>query len=198
MNNLKFREYYDKVKGCYLGKNIGGTLGAPFECYRGVYDIDGFMQDVSSPIPNDDVDLQLVWLAAVEQEGRRIDSHVLAEYWDYYVTAVISEYGTGKNNFNKGIMPPHTGYLRNFNRDSNGAWIRTEIWACLCAGNPMLAATYAYYDSGDPDPPGRVPEGRDPVARRQWGGGPQAGGSLCGLAQAPPVLAGIVAARKPL
>ena len=129
MNNLKFREYYDKVKGCYLGKNIGGTLGAPFECYRGVYDIDGFMQDVSSPIPNDDVDLQLVWLAAVEQEGRRIDSHVLAEYWDYYVTAVISEYGTGKNNFNKGIMPPHTGYLRNFNRDSNGAWIRTEIWA---------------------------------------------------------------------
>ena len=147
MNNLKFREYYDKVKGCYLGKNIGGTLGAPFECYRGVYDIDGFMQDVSSPIPNDDVDLQLVWLAAVEQEGRRIDSHVLAEYWDYYVTAVISEYGTGKNNFNKGIMPPHTGYLRNFNRDSNGACIRTEIWACLCAGNPMLAATYAYYDS---------------------------------------------------
>ena len=147
MNNLKFREYYDKVKGCYLGKNIGGTLGAPFECYRGVYDIDGFMQDVSSPIPNDDVDLQLVWLAAVEQEGRRIDSHVLAEYWDYYVTAVISEYGTGKNNFNKGIMPPHTGYLRNFNRDSNGAWIRTEIWACLCAGNPMLAAPYAYTDS---------------------------------------------------
>ena len=32
----------------------------------------------------------------------------------------------------------------------------------------------------------------------QRGGGPQAGGSLCGLAQAPPVLAGIVAARKPL
>ena len=80
MNNLKFKEYYDKVKGCYLGKNIGGTLGAPFECYRGVYDIDGFMQDVSSPIPNDDVDLQLVWLAAVEQEGKNIDSHVLAEY----------------------------------------------------------------------------------------------------------------------
>lgn len=147
MNNLKFKDYYDKVKGCYLGKNIGGTLGAPFECYRGVYDIDGFMQDVSSPIPNDDVDLQLVWLAAVEQEGKNIDSHVLAEYWDYYVTAVISEYGTGKNNFNKGIMPPHTGYLRNFNRDSNGAWIRTEIWACLCAGNPMLAANYAYYDA---------------------------------------------------
>lgn len=147
MKQLKFKDYYDKVRGCYLGKNIGGTLGAPFECFRGVYDIDGFMQDVSSPIPNDDVDLQLVWLAAVEQEGKNIDSHILCEYWDYYVTAVISEYGTGKNNFNKGILPPHTGYLRNFNRDSNGAWIRTEIWACLCAGNPMLAANYAYYDA---------------------------------------------------
>ena len=24
-------EYVDKVRGCWLGKNIGGTLGAPFE-----------------------------------------------------------------------------------------------------------------------------------------------------------------------
>ena len=147
MKNLTFTEYYDKLKGCYLGKNVGGTLGAPFECYRGVYNVDGFMQDVSMPIPNDDVDLQLVWLSAVEHEGRNVDSHVLAEYWDYYVTAVISEYGTGKNNFNAGIMPPLTGYLRNENRNSNGAWIRAEIWACLCAGNPMLAANYAYYDA---------------------------------------------------
>lgn len=67
--NLDFKTYYDKVKGCYLGKNIGGTLGAPFECYRGVYDIDGFMQDVSNPVPNDDVDLQLVWLAAPNTRG---------------------------------------------------------------------------------------------------------------------------------
>ena len=34
---LTFKEYKDKVKACWLGKNIGGTLGAPFEGYRGVY-----------------------------------------------------------------------------------------------------------------------------------------------------------------
>ena len=34
---LDFKTYSDKVRGCYTGKNIGGTLGAPFECYRGVY-----------------------------------------------------------------------------------------------------------------------------------------------------------------
>ncbi len=144
---IDYKTYCDKVRGCYIGKNVGGTLGAPFECYRGVYDIDDFMQDVSSPVPNDDVDLQLVWLAAIEHEGKNIDSHTLAQYWQNYVAAVISEYGTGANNYRMGIAPPLSGHLRNENRDSNGAWIRTEIWACLCAGNPALAANYAYYDA---------------------------------------------------
>ncbi len=144
---LNFNDYKDKVKGCYLGKNIGGTLGAPFECFRGVYDIDFFMQDVSNPVPNDDLDLQFVWLSAIEHEGKNVDSQILAQYWENYVSAVISEYGTGKNNFRNGVYPPLSGYLRNENRESNGAWIRTEIWACLCAGNPALAANYAYYDA---------------------------------------------------
>lgn len=144
---LDFQVYSDKVRGCYTGKNIGGTLGAPFECYRGVYNLDWFMQDISSPIPNDDVDLQLVWLAAVEREGRHIDSHVLAEYWETYVSAQISEYGTSKNNFGVGILPPLSGYLRNENRNSNGAWIRTEIWACLYPGFPELARKYAFEDA---------------------------------------------------
>lgn len=146
MKELTFNEYYDKVLGCYVGKNIGGTLGAPFECFRGLYDIGWFMQDVSKPIPNDDLDLQLVWLRAVEME-KFIDSHVLAEYWNTYISASLAEYGTGKNNFNMGAVPPLSGELRNVNRHSNGAWIRAEIWATLCAGNPALAANYAYYDS---------------------------------------------------
>ena len=150
MNNnqiINYKEYCDKVNGCYWGKTIGGTLGAPFECWRGVYDIDDYMQDISSPVPNDDVDLQLVWLAAVERDGKNIDSHVLAKYWETYVSCGISEYGASKNNYKMGILPPLTGYIRNENRESNGAWIRTEIWACLCAGNPSLAANYAYYDA---------------------------------------------------
>lgn len=62
---LNYIDYKNKVLGCFRGKNIGGTLGAPFECYRGVYDIDFFMQDISRPVPNDDLDLQLVWLSAL-------------------------------------------------------------------------------------------------------------------------------------
>ncbi|MDE6398248.1 MAG: ADP-ribosylglycohydrolase family protein [Clostridiales bacterium] len=144
---LTYKEYANKVKGCFTGKNIGGTLGAPFECWRGVFNVDFFMQDISTPVPNDDLDLQLVWLAAIEREGKNIDSRVLGEYWETYVSSVISEYGAGKNNFAMGVMPPLSGYMHNENRESNGAWIRTEIWACLTAGNPALAANYAYYDA---------------------------------------------------
>lgn len=144
---LDYRTYYDKVLGCYYGKTIGGTLGAPFECYRGVYDVDFYVQDTSKPIPNDDVDLQLVWLRAVELEGRKIDAHILGEYWLTYISASLCEYGSGKNNMKMGIHPPLSGHMNNLNRNSNGAWIRSEIWASLCPANPYLAAKYAYEDS---------------------------------------------------
>ncbi len=144
---LSFQEYYNKVLGCFIGKNIGGTLGAPFEGFRGEYNLTWFMQDVSKPVPNDDLDLQLVWLRAIENEGARVNSQILAEYWNTYISATLCEYGAGKNNFNMGIVPPLSGEMRNELRHSNGAWIRTEIWACVCAGNPALAANYAYFDS---------------------------------------------------
>ena len=145
--NILYADYKDKVLGCLYGKTIGGTLGAPFECYRGVYDVKFYTQDTSKPVPNDDVDLQLVWLRAVELERGRIDSMVLAEYWSTYISASLSEYGTGKNNFRMGIRPPLSGHLRNRNRDSNGAWIRSEIWACLAAGHPDIAVRYALEDA---------------------------------------------------
>ena len=36
---LNFDNYLDKMRGCWNGKNIGGTLGAPFERMRGVFDV---------------------------------------------------------------------------------------------------------------------------------------------------------------
>ena len=35
---LNFDNYLDKIRGCWNGKNIGGTLGAPFEGMRSVFD----------------------------------------------------------------------------------------------------------------------------------------------------------------
>ena len=59
--NISFETYKDKVRGCWLGKNIGGTLGAPLECIRGVYDVDYYLHDLNlGVLPNDDLDLQLI------------------------------------------------------------------------------------------------------------------------------------------
>lgn len=145
--NLTLKDYKNKVLGCWMGKCIGGTLGAPFECKRGVFDVDFYTQDLSmGAIPNDDLDLQLVWLNAVEKYGRNVNASILGEYWLTFIIQNWSEYGTGKNNLRMGIVPPLSGYVDNPNRDSCGCFIRSEIWACLAPGHPEIAVRYAYED----------------------------------------------------
>lgn len=144
---LNYDTYLDKLYGCWNGKNIGGTLGAPFECKRGVFEVDYYTQELDKPLPNDDLDLQLVWLNAVEKYGRQVNSHILGEYWLTYIVPCWAEYGAGKNNLKMGLLPPLSGYVGNKFRDSNGSFILTEIWACLAPGHPEIATKYAYEDA---------------------------------------------------
>ncbi len=145
---LSFEELKDKIKGCWTGKNIGGVLGAPFECYRQVNDVSFYVQDLKgNPPPNDDLDLQLVWLNAVEKFGRQVDASILGEYWLSYIIPHWVEYGTGKVNLSAGLMPPLSGYIENKYKDSCGCFIRSEIWACLAPGHPELAVRYSYEDA---------------------------------------------------
>lgn len=145
---LKLDVYKDKVMGCWTGKNIGGVLGAPFECLRQINDIDFYTQDLTAgPPPNDDLDLQIVWLAAVERYGRNVNAAILGEYWLSYIIPNWVEYGTGKANLRAGLQPPISGLLDNTYKDSCGCFIRSEIWACLAPGHPEIAARYAYEDA---------------------------------------------------
>ena len=66
---LNFERYKDKVYACWIGKNIGGTMGTPYEGRREMQDIQGFATEKNVVLPNDDLDLQLVWLHAVENIG---------------------------------------------------------------------------------------------------------------------------------
>lgn len=103
-------DYRKKVEGCWMGKSIGGTLGAPFECRRGVFDVSFYTHDLNGePLPNDDLDLQLVWLNAVEEFGRRTNASILGEFWLSYISPNWSEYGAGKNNLRVGLAPPLSG-----------------------------------------------------------------------------------------
>ena len=145
---LDIATYRDKVRGCWLGKNIGGTLGYPFEKKRGVFEIDFYTHDYESGVlPNDDLDLQLVWLCAAQRYGKTINAELLGEYWLSYIIPNWSEYGAGKNNLAMGIQPPLSGWYANPYRSSNGCFIRSELWACLAPGHPEIAAQYAFEDA---------------------------------------------------
>ena len=145
---LNLATYLDKMYACWVGKNIGGTMGTPYEGARQMNDIKGFVTDASVVLPNDDLDLQLVWLYSIEKCGiAGLDAKRLGEFWLSYITPHWNEYGIGKANMKLGIQPPLSGDCFNNWKDSNGAWIRTEIWASLAPGAPDVAMKYAYEDA---------------------------------------------------
>lgn len=141
-------ELLDKIYGCWVGKNIGGTIGTPYEGKQELLDVKGFVTEPGKPLANDDLDLQLVWLRAMEERGiKGVNAQVLGEYWLDFITPHWNEYGTGKGNLRGGLPAPLSGAVDNAWQHSNGAWIRSEIWACALPGNPDLASRYGYYDA---------------------------------------------------
>jgi ADP-ribosylglycohydrolase len=146
---LNQNDYREKVLGCWLGKNVGGTLGAPFEWRRQVNNVTFYTQkDLNGqPMPNDDLDIQLLWLCMLEEKGIDTNAHRLAEYWCLYVTPHWAEYGTAKTNMRQGLQPPLSGTFNNVYKHSCGSFIRSEIWACIAPGLPHVAAKYAYEDA---------------------------------------------------
>lgn len=148
--NLNYAEYKDKVLACWQGKNIGGTLGGPYEGARKVLNVTDFSTPAGEALPNDDLDLQLIWLHAMEKSGaKNVDASVLGEYWLSYIPVYMGEYAIARRNMELGITPPLSGETLNNHilKHSNGAWIRTEIWACLCPASPDLAARYSIEDA---------------------------------------------------
>lgn len=143
-------EYKSKVLGCWMGKNIGGTLGAPLEGKQDIFHYDFYVNEMNGePAPNDDLDLQLVWLRAMEEKGVfGVNERVLGEYWMRHIVAAWNEYGIARNNIVNGLLPPLSGSTCNQKWEvSNGAWIRSEIWACVFAGTPDWASYYAISDA---------------------------------------------------
>ena len=141
-------QYRDKVYACWLGKNIGGTMGAPYEGKKQTFDIKGYATEAGAPLPNDDLDLQLVWLHAVEKLGiNAIKASTLGEFWLSFIPPHWNEYGIGKANMKRGLIPPLSGDYNNDWQHSNGAWIRTEIWACLAPACPRMAAEFSVEDA---------------------------------------------------
>ncbi len=142
--------FYDKVYGCWMGKNCGGTLGTPLE--KGIgepdpFDVWWYPKLQEGGIPNDDLEMQLVWLKAFEVHGRDLNAHHLAQYWLNHIGYNWDEYGWARMNLRLGLLPPLSGSYNNWFKDCMGCPIRSEIFACVAPGLPRLAARYAFQDA---------------------------------------------------
>ncbi|MDD5698709.1 MAG: ADP-ribosylglycohydrolase family protein [Victivallaceae bacterium] len=144
---LSYRDYYDKVLAGWLGKSLGGVIGAPFENHKmfGHKTAEQLWPDTLAV--NDDLDIQMVWLEAMQERGLYLSSRDLAEFWQDRCYHNYCEYGVFLNNVQRGIAPPLSGSWNNsFFAESEGCPIRSEIWGFVCPGNPRLAAEYAQMD----------------------------------------------------
>ena len=57
----------DKIQACWTGKNIGGTVGVPFEGQSKMQDITGYTTPKGEPMPNDDrPELERIWCSQKE------------------------------------------------------------------------------------------------------------------------------------
>ena len=147
---LSRETYHDKLLGCWMGKNAGGTLGGPLESIFGqeeMFDVWWYPRLVKGGIPNDDLEIQLVWLQALRERGIYLTARDLAEYWLDCISYNPDEYGLHKTNLRKGLQPPVSGWYNNWFKDCMGSPIRSEIWACIAPGVPHIAAKYAYQDA---------------------------------------------------
>ena len=138
--------YEDKVRACWIGKAMGGGIGAPYE---GVpYQLFLTAKDIYlDQGPNDDLELQLVWMLYAEKFGLELDSAALTEGWRQHIKYGMDEYGAALRNMRRGLNPPLSGAVDNWFKDGMGAAIRAEIWACLAPGRPELAAYLASQDA---------------------------------------------------
>ena len=139
----------ERIEACWLGKAVGGTLGMPFEGYVQPLGVSFYEPVPTEMLSNDDLDLQVLWAGVIDAMGEspRVDRHALAAAWRDDVDFPFDEYGIAKRNIALGLVPPHTGSYDNPFTRGMGAAIRSEIWACLAAGDPAKAAAYAYEDA---------------------------------------------------
>ena len=144
---ITYDRYLDQVLGGWIGKSIGGAIGAKFEGYKGWVELTPDKMWPEKMPPNDDLDLQVLWLKVLEEKGLATSSDDLAAAWLDGCWYAFNEYGIFRRNWRLGIHPPTSGRFTNqFWETGMGCPIRSEIWGFVFPGAPALAARYADLD----------------------------------------------------
>ncbi len=148
MYKIDYNVFVDKIHGCWYGKCLGGAAGAPVEGIKKIIEVSDFSEIFNPDLPNDDLDLQLLWIDVLKEKGTVINSCDLADAWVEKCWYPFSEYGYFLKNYMRGVKPPYSGIINNsFFKEGMGCPIRSEIWGIISAGNPKLASQYAYMDA---------------------------------------------------
>ncbi len=147
MKTLPYRTYSDRVYGCFLGKCVGGTAGGPAEGRKELLDFPLDEALLHTALPNDDLDLQILWLELLETKGPALTARSMAKEFYEKVPYGPGEYGFFKKNYGRGVYPPLSGsYNNRYYLNGMGCPIRSEIWACLFPGAVERAVPYIRMD----------------------------------------------------
>ena len=130
-----------------MGKSIGGTLGLPAEGKMERLHFSFYDPVPTIAPPNDDLELQLVWLHLVENSGTSLTQSDFAKAWLDHIHYMWDEYGRTRWNLRRGVPVENVGTFENPFHAGMGSPIRSEIWACLFPGDPDSAAHYAALDA---------------------------------------------------
>lgn len=144
--NITFDSYIKKLISCYKGKAVGGTLGMPYEGNTETNNIKFYDPMPEEMHGNDDLDLQVISLEALLENGLPVNCCHLARAWRH-LNFGPDEYGVALHNLQNRIFAPLSGTYENKFHNGMGGAIRSELWAALAPGNPALAVSFAKTDA---------------------------------------------------
>jgi ADP-ribosylglycohydrolase len=139
--------YRDKARGAWLGRQIGATLGAPVQGTTRTHAFRHYDPLPGQPAASDDLDLQLIWLHALQEYGPGLDSDDLTDEWLQHLRYPWDEFGWTTWNLQRALEAPISGSFNNWFRASTGAFSRCTIWALAAPGAPQTAVQYAWQDA---------------------------------------------------
>jgi len=144
---MTYERYLDKVYGCFLGKTVAGTMGAPYEGIKMPMELKFAPEMLNTMLPNDDLDLQVLWLDVVKKYGTDFTPYDLQKRFCENCNYSPGEYAIMRKNYEKGIYPPESGrFCNDFYIEGMGCPIRAEVWACLFPAQPTRAADFSVRD----------------------------------------------------
>ena len=146
---LKNREHWP-LDFYFTGADAGD--GLKIHCPQSQRENIAFME------PDDDIHYTLIALSVLEKFGPAFEWHNVANTWNtslpYYAICTaeaqaIMNYNNAvpRKALSKWVTPEYTSTNRNPYREWIGAQIRADGWGYACAGNPELAAEFAYRDA---------------------------------------------------